>query len=87
MTPHNNPARKFFVYPTDDDHLGKLPPEQLAAVHTIDVLGFGYEAAAAYLGIPIGTVKTRTHRGRAKVIALRAAAATKAGGVENAVGA
>lgn len=71
MTPHNNPARKFLVYATDDAHLEKLPKDQLAAVHTVDVLGFRYEAASAYLAIPMGTVKTRVHRGRAKVIALR----------------
>ena len=32
-----------------------------------DVLGFSYEEIAAALDIPVGTVRTRIHRGRARL--------------------
>ena len=42
-----------------------LPPEQREVVVLCGVLGYDYESAAAVLDIPIGTVRSRLHRGRA----------------------
>ncbi|MGL4173534.1 MAG: RNA polymerase sigma factor SigE [Actinomycetota bacterium] len=59
----------------DDDvqrALGELPPTFRAAVVLCDIEGFSYEEVAATLGIKLGTVRSRIHRGRAQ---LRAALA------------
>jgi RNA polymerase sigma factor (sigma-70 family) len=50
--------------------LDSLPPEFRAAVVLCDIEGLSYEEIAATLGIKLGTVRSRIHRGRA---ALRAA--------------
>ncbi len=42
-----------------------LPPDQREVVVLCGVLGYDYESAAAVLDIPIGTVRSRLHRGRA----------------------
>ena len=47
--------------------LGELAPEYRAPVVLKDVLGFSYDEIADHLGIPIGTVRSRIHRGRAKL--------------------
>ena len=52
--------------------LASLRPEFRAAVILCDVEGLNYEEIAATLGIKIGTVRSRIHRGRAQ---LRAALA------------
>ncbi|MGI8587279.1 MAG: sigma-70 family RNA polymerase sigma factor [Chloroflexia bacterium] len=44
--------------------LRDLPPEFRSAVVAVDVGGFSYEEAAAMLGCPIGTVRSRLYRGR-----------------------
>lgn len=44
--------------------LGALPPDQREVIVLCGVLGYGYEAAAAVLDIPIGTVRSRLHRAR-----------------------
>ncbi len=57
----------------DDDHfdpdvqaaLAALPPEFRAAVVLCDIEGLSYEEIAATLGIKLGTVRSRIHRGRA----------------------
>jgi RNA polymerase sigma-70 factor (ECF subfamily) len=69
------PAQAF-----DDRHfdgdvqaaLKSLPPDYRAAVVLCDIEGFSYEEIAATLGVKIGTVRSRIHRGRAQ---LRAALA------------
>jgi RNA polymerase sigma factor (sigma-70 family) len=56
----------------DDDveqALSTLPPEFRAAVVLCDVEGLSYEEIGATLGVKLGTVRSRIHRGRA---ALRA---------------
>jgi RNA polymerase sigma factor (sigma-70 family) len=59
----------------DDTHLDgdvqvaldALPPDFRAAVVLCDLEGLSYEEIAATLGIKIGTVRSRIHRGRAQL--------------------
>jgi RNA polymerase sigma factor (sigma-70 family) len=57
--------------------LDALAPEFRAAVVLCDIEGLSYEEIAATLGIKLGTVRSRIHRGRAQ---LRAALAGRAPG-------
>ncbi len=69
----------------DDEHfdgdvqaaLDALPPDFRAAVVLCDLEGLSYEEIAATLGIKIGTVRSRIHRGRSQ---LREALAHRAPG-------
>src|ERR1700753_800541 len=64
------PAEAF-----DDRHLDSdiqaalrdLAPEYRAAVVLCDIEGLSYEEIAATLGVKIGTVRSRIHRGRAQL--------------------
>src|SRR6201994_3067533 len=64
----------------DDTHLDgdiqaalqALPPDYRAAVVLCDIEGFSYEEIAVTMGVKLGTVRSRIHRGRAQ---LRAALA------------
>jgi RNA polymerase sigma-70 factor (ECF subfamily) len=47
------------------DALRGLPDEFRAAVVLCDVVGLSYEEIADQVGIPVGTVRSRIHRGRA----------------------
>ncbi|HTR69930.1 MAG TPA: RNA polymerase sigma factor SigM [Mycobacteriales bacterium] len=47
--------------------LRRLPAEQAAAVVLVDIEAFAVEEAAAILGVPSGTVKSRCARGRARL--------------------
>lgn len=47
--------------------LAQLPPDQRAAIVLVDVEGYAVDDAAAILGCPPGTVKSRCARGRAKL--------------------
>jgi RNA polymerase sigma-70 factor (ECF subfamily) len=47
--------------------LAQLPQDQRAAVVLVDVQGLPVEEAAAVLGVPSGTVKSRCARGRGKL--------------------
>jgi RNA polymerase sigma-70 factor, ECF subfamily len=44
--------------------IGSLGPEYRAAVVLCDVAGLSYQEAADALGVPVGTVRSRLHRGR-----------------------
>jgi len=55
--------------------LDALPPDFRAAVVLCDLEGLPYEEIAATLGVKVGTVRSRIHRGRAQ---LRAALAHRA---------
>jgi RNA polymerase sigma factor (sigma-70 family) len=65
-----SPAQAF-----DDRHLDTdiqaalkaLAPEYRAAVILCDIEGLSYEEIAAALGIKLGTVRSRIHRGRAQL--------------------
>ena len=51
----------------DDDverALSTLPPEFRAAVVLCDIEGLSYEEIGATLGVKLGTVRSRIHRGR-----------------------
>ena len=49
------------------DALDTLPPDQRAAIVLVDLEGWSVEEAARALDCPIGTVKSRCFRGRAKL--------------------
>jgi RNA polymerase sigma factor (sigma-70 family) len=64
------PAEAFDDTHLDDDiqsALRALPPEYRVAVVLCDIEGFTYEEIAATLGVKIGTVRSRIHRGRAQL--------------------
>jgi RNA polymerase sigma factor (sigma-70 family) len=70
-----SPAQAFDDRHMDSDvqsALKALPPDYRAAVVLCDIEGFSYEEIAATLGVKLGTVRSRIHRGRAQ---LRAALA------------
>jgi RNA polymerase sigma-70 factor (ECF subfamily) len=50
--------------------LATLPPEQRAALVLVDVEGYPVEEAARILDCPVGTVKSRCSRGRARLLPL-----------------
>jgi RNA polymerase sigma factor (sigma-70 family) len=65
--------------------LARVPPDFRAAVVLCDIEGLSYEEVGATLGIKLGTVRSRIHRGRAQLRELLAdraprhpAAATRA---------
>jgi RNA polymerase sigma-70 factor (ECF subfamily) len=73
-----SPQQVFEDTHFDDDvqaALDALPPDFRAAVVLCDLEGLPYEEIAATLGIKVGTVRSRIHRGRAQ---LRAALAHRA---------
>jgi RNA polymerase sigma-70 factor, ECF subfamily len=47
--------------------LADLPPEYRAAVVLCDIEGLAYEEIADVLGVKLGTVRSRIHRGRAQL--------------------
>ena len=53
-----------------EDALGQLPPEQRLAIIYVDVEGYSTAEAADALGVPVGTVKSRCARGRARLLPL-----------------
>jgi len=52
--------------------LAELPVEQRTALILVDIEGMPVNEAALALGIPVGTVKSRCHRGRARLAVLLA---------------
>ena len=52
--------------------LRAVSPDQRAAVVLVDMEGWPVEEAAAILGVPVGTVKSRCARGRARLAPLLA---------------
>jgi RNA polymerase sigma-70 factor (ECF subfamily) len=64
------PAQAFDDRHFDSDvqaALKSLPPEYRTAVVLCDIEGFSYEEIAATLGVKLGTVRSRIHRGRAQL--------------------
>jgi RNA polymerase sigma-70 factor (ECF subfamily) len=65
-----NPAQVYDDTHLDDDvqrALDSLSPEFRAAVVLCDIEGLSYEEIAATLGVKLGTVRSRIHRGRAQL--------------------
>ncbi len=74
------PERAYEHLNLDEDvqaALDALPPDFRAAVVLCDIEGLSYEEIAATLGVKLGTVRSRIHRGRS---ALREALADRAPG-------
>ena len=69
----NRPAKNFTLFPSDEDHLRKLDQSTRDILKLATNEGKDYETISAIAGIPIGTVKSRINRARAKIIELRAA--------------
>jgi RNA polymerase sigma-70 factor, ECF subfamily len=68
--PGPTPAQAFEDRYLDQDvyaALAALPPEFRAAVVLCDIEGMSYEEIAAALGVKLGTVRSRIHRGRAQL--------------------
>jgi len=64
------PAQVYDDTHFDDDvqrALDALPPDFRAAVVLCDIEGLSYEEIAATLGIKLGTVRSRIHRGRSQL--------------------
>jgi RNA polymerase sigma-70 factor (ECF subfamily) len=64
------PAQAFDARHLDDDvqrAIAALAPEYRAAVVLCDIEGLSYEEVAATLGVKLGTVRSRIHRGRAQL--------------------
>jgi len=64
------PAQAYDDHHFDDDvqrALAALAPDFRAAVVLCDIEGLSYEEIAATLGIKLGTVRSRIHRGRAQL--------------------
>jgi RNA polymerase sigma-70 factor (ECF subfamily) len=75
------PAQVYDDTHFDDDvqrALDALPPDFRAAVVLCDIEGLSYEEISATLGIKLGTVRSRIHRGRSQ---LREALAHRAPGL------
>lgn len=65
-TPAADTALDMQALPADVQHaLSALPSDYRAAVVLCDVVGMPYEEIAASLDVPLGTVRSRIHRGRA----------------------
>ena len=65
-----NPAQAFDERHLDSDiqdALEALAPEYRAAVVLCDIEGLSYEEIAVTLGVKLGTVRSRIHRGRAQL--------------------
>ena len=65
-----DPSRVYEDTHLDDDvqaALDALSPEFRAAVVLADIEGLSYEEVAATLGIKLGTVRSRIHRGRSQL--------------------
>jgi RNA polymerase sigma-70 factor, ECF subfamily len=71
-------AHQLHAHPPDNRAetlalIGDLPREQREVVVICGILGYDYDSAATILDIPVGTVRSRLHRGRAALAeALRA---------------
>ncbi len=68
--PDPTPAQAFEERHLDSDvaaALEAMPPEYRAAVVLCDIEGLSYEEISATLGVKLGTVRSRIHRGRAQL--------------------
>jgi RNA polymerase sigma-70 factor (ECF subfamily) len=61
--------------------LDVLPADQRAAVVAVDIEGYSVNEAAKLLGVPSGTIKSRCHRGRARLAEVLAHLRSEAAGL------
>ncbi len=52
--------------------LASLVPQQREALYLVELMGMSFEEAAAIMGTPVNTAKSRTIRGRASLVAMLA---------------
>jgi DNA-directed RNA polymerase specialized sigma24 family protein len=60
----------FKLLPTDTEHVGQLPKHFASVLSAFETYG-RYDTVASVVGLPLGTVKSRLHRARARIVALR----------------
>jgi len=81
VVPYDAEALAAIADPRDDfaqretvvevtDALARLSDDQRLAIVLVDLQGMSVDEAAAVLDIPVGTVKSRCHRGRAQLAVL-----------------
>lgn len=71
LEPHESaaaPAERHDLRRELREALDSLPPEQRAALVLVDMEGYPVAEAAEILGVPVGTVKSRCARGRARLL-------------------
>ena len=64
---HATQFKGMYVLETDEPLLATLKPREQAVLRTTG----SYEDRARALGVPVGTLRSRLHRARAKLVALR----------------
>jgi RNA polymerase sigma-70 factor, ECF subfamily len=65
------PIQDFHIELAELRHaLALLPPDQREALLQVGALGLSYEEAAAIIGCPVGTIKSRVNRARSKLCEL-----------------
>ncbi|MDH6226065.1 MULTISPECIES: RNA polymerase sigma factor SigM [Streptomyces] len=73
LEPHeaaSAPAERNDLHRELINALATLPPDQRAALVLVDMQGFPVAEAAGVLDVPVGTVKSRCARGRARLLPL-----------------
>jgi RNA polymerase sigma-70 factor (ECF subfamily) len=73
LEPHESasaPAERNDLHRQLLEALGTLPPDQRAALILVDMQGYPVAEAARVLDVPIGTVKSRCARSRARLLPL-----------------
>ncbi|WP_031067757.1 RNA polymerase sigma factor SigM [Streptomyces sp. NRRL WC-3742] len=68
--PADSPVERAEVRRELTAALASLPAEQRAALVLVDMQGYPVAEAAELLGVPVGTVKSRCARGRARLLPL-----------------
>ncbi len=68
--PADSPVVRAEVHRELSAALAELPVEQRAALVLVDMQGYPVAEAAELLGVPVGTVKSRCARGRARLLPL-----------------
>ncbi|MFF7453696.1 RNA polymerase sigma factor SigM [Kitasatospora sp. NPDC008115] len=68
--PADTPVVRAEVHRELTAALAELPAEQRAALVLVDMQGYPVAEAAELLGVPVGTVKSRCARGRARLLPL-----------------
>jgi len=67
-TPSTHPVMMHSLSRRTSQALGALPEGYRTAVQLVDLQSLSYRDAAMHLGIPVGTIMSRLHRGR-KILA------------------